>query len=193
MKRTLLLTFVALLAASQGFAQIGGSIGVYTNVSANNCLLPYGATANYIVVHWNHTGVRAAQFAAPIPPCANFLFLSNSGATTWGVWLGNTNTGVSVGYAVCQPGGTNILVTDIFVLGQGEPTECCDWVVTEHPDFPQPTPIATSCEPGDPEYPAAGRTSKHTNSTDTIPQCGCTIPTATSTWGEIKALFYSDS
>ena len=82
MKKTLLIAFVALCAASTAFAQGGGSIGIFTSAAATDGSLqqpPINFTAQYTLVHTGMAGPGAtgSGAAAPIPPCAGGLIITD--------------------------------------------------------------------------------------------------------------------
>ena len=63
MKRSLLLTLAAMLAATNAFAD-GGSIGVFTDQSATNCTIEQGVSITTVtIVHQGSDGTTGSEFS----------------------------------------------------------------------------------------------------------------------------------
>ena len=183
MKRTLLIAFVAVLAASQAFA-FGGSVGLFASSAGASCAILAGAVTQPTILHTNSDGTTGSQFAAPVPGCSGLLYLTDILIPQ--VKVGATSTGLSVGYGACV---TSFNIGTIFTQQLVPPTGCCAWSVIAHPGFPDPTPISTNCATPVTEEPAGGGTAIVSANTGL---CPCNVSTQESTWGGVKELFRSD-
>ena len=117
MGKILLLTLVALLAATPGFGQTG-SICIFADSIGTSCN-PVDSTASVwrvYVLHRNSPGATGAQFSAPKPNCMQ--------GATWladdpmfPVAVGNSQDGISLGYGSCLTGSFHVLTITYYVTG----------------------------------------------------------------------------
>jgi hypothetical protein len=75
-------------------------------------------------------GVTACQFSAPVSACFNGVFVSDT--AVYPVTLGDSQTGVSIGFGVCESPPVHVLTINLFCNGPG--TECCFLWARPHPD-----------------------------------------------------------
>jgi hypothetical protein len=184
MKRSLLIAFVAVLAASQALA-FGGSVGVFTSVTATSCTIIPPASGSFqpVVVHTGSDGTTGSQFQALVPACAGFVHLVDISLVN--IILGDTQQGASAAYGSCKSG--IIPVANMFVSVVFPPAGCCNWTVTRHPGFPEPTVISGTCSGGG-EVAGGGTAFVKT----AAEPCNCLVDNQDSTWGAVKELFRGD-
>jgi hypothetical protein len=178
MKRVVFLTVAAVMAASMVFAQ-GGSIGLFADPAGTNCnladVIP-GMTV-YYVVHVNTPGATACEFSAPKPACVAAMYLSD--ASVYPVTVGNSQTGVSIGYGLCLGGPINVLKLNYFT--QGTTLPCCRFPVLPHPVNGGPWMVDCA----NTQLPATGGQGiVNANAT-----CQCNVPAEDTTWGQVKSLY----
>jgi len=181
MKKALLLTVFLMLGATLAFAQ-AGSIGIFANPAATDCNLvagPASGLALYYIVHVNTPGAVGCEYAAPKPTCMSLAqWLSDSNA--FPVTLGNSQTGVSVGYGTCRVAPILVQTLQYFVLGPN-PT-CCRYPVLPHPINGGPNVVDCA----DNLLIATGGQ----GIINAVPgQCMCNVPVESTTWGQMKALY----
>jgi hypothetical protein len=181
MKTALLLTLVLALGATVAFAQWweNGDIGIFADAAGMDCNLSDApGLLNVYFLHVNATGAVHSQWAAPHPACLSAEHMSDVSA--FPVHIGDTETGIIVGYDTCKI-GTFLMTATYNVLAPA--SECCRWLVVPDPSVP-----SGKIEIGDCsfwwEYPPGGQAI--INST---PDCTCSVPTEDTTWGQVKALY----
>ena len=189
MKKSLLIAFVVLCAASTAFAQ-AGSIGIFTSAAATDCALTQPGvnfTAQYTLVHTGTGGATGSGAAAPIPPCAGGLIITDIQIAP--VYLSavagqpGSQAGFSAGYGSCRVGP--IAIANMFYQALFPVTGCCVWAVTENTAIAS-TPISTDCQTPIQEEPCAGGAAVLSTNPAV---CTCSTPTHESTWGGVKELF----
>ena len=180
MKRLLLLGSCLLMVATSAFAQ-GGRITLSSDTNGAYCgiddvpgLLPV------YVVHQLIAGATASQFAAPTPGCFAAPYLSDT--ALYPVTIGNSQTGVSIGYGACVAGPIHVLTMNFF--GQGLTGSCCFYNVVADP----------AASSGQIEVVDCGGSLVLANGGFGIinagPQCECLTPaTEASTWGKVKETY----
>jgi hypothetical protein len=195
MKRSLLITFVAICTASVAFAA-PGSIGIFADLGAASCTLtndgPTGPLVESLVyvVHTGSDGTTGCSFQALVPGCASLIAIVDVPQVP--VYLGAqpapaipSQVGASAGYGNCFQGVKP--VTQIFVSSLAPAVGCCLWTVTANPALGFTTPTSTDCSTPIQEEGAAGGSAFITATPG--PGCSCETPTAESTWGGVKELF----
>jgi hypothetical protein len=182
---------LAIFSASRAWAQYG-TLGVYADPgilhAPSHCLVDDGpALRSYYVVHaaiWN--GAAGCQFSAPKPDCFTATYLSDT--PVFPATFGNSQTGVVVGYGVCASPIVHVLT--INFMCQGTTPQCCCYPV--RPDLAESSGniLVVDC------WDQLRAVSSSTNVINWNPACseGCwicpySVPTQTTTWGEIKALY----
>ncbi len=73
------------------------------------------------VVHIGTTGAAACQYKATKPACFPASYLSDS--SPFSVVIGNSQTGVSIGYGSCRVGSVHVQTISFF--GTGTTPQCC--------------------------------------------------------------------
>jgi hypothetical protein len=177
--------FMFILAAllvhttSSALAQ-GGSIRVDGDPAGKACNI-VDATPGLItvyVVHDNANSVMGAQFRAAMPACMTASFISDQ--SVFSVTLGDSQTGVAIGYGSCQSGPVHIL--SINYLVSGLTPRCCRYPVTSDPRASNEI-IVTDCSHR--EMTAVGGTTP----VNSDGSCGCSDGLENATWGEIKETY----
>ena len=181
MKKALLLTLVLMVSATKAFAQ-GGSVGMFADMGGTDCNLTDAAPglASYFAVHVYHAGATACQFSAPMPACMiGATYLSDT--AVFGVTIGNSQTGVAIGYGTCQGAPTHVLTINYFA--GGATTACC-----RYPVLPDPNVVSGLIEVVDCTNALISATGGMgiINPDQT---CFCDVPVEDSTWGQVKALY----
>ena len=196
MKRSLLIAFVALCAASTAFAQEGGgSIGIFRSAAATDCSLtqpPLYNSTQYSIVHTGMAapGATGSGAAAPVPPCGGGMVITDIPFVN--VYLPGDPTpgavpsqvGFSAGYGGCFTGPKHI--SNMFYQALSPIVGCCLWTVVANPSLGVPGPISTDCSSPIQEEPAAGGSAFISLN---AALCTCTVDAQESTWGGVKELF----
>ena len=186
MKKNVLLASLILLSAhTAGAQQAAGVISIYMDVQGSDCGLVAGGvpTNTWNLVHVLTTGATAIQFQATMPACATgIMFLSDQ--AQFPVTVGDSQTGVAIGYGVCLTGPIHVL--SIVSFGSTANT-CCNYPITGDPDTPSGTVEVVDC---------AGNLLTNVPSQagmiNSTAGCLCgNPPVEASTWGRVKSL-YSD-
>ena len=184
MKRILLtLTILALwvgVASAQNSP--AGSIGLFDDKGGANCNV-FDMTPGFFsieVVHVFHLGATAVEFAAVWPGCNGGTVHVGDTPRPIGVTIGNSQTGVSVGYGQCVPFTASALTMNFFNIGVNSET-CCTYSVGVHPG----TGVVTMVDCGQVlRVPTTGSANINPDS-----GCMCDIATHETTWGHIKAIY----
>jgi hypothetical protein len=166
-----------MFGATMAFAQ-AGSIGIFADPAATNCNLaaPVGGAAFYYIVHVYTPGATGSEYAAPKPACLSATWLADTNA--FPVTVGNSQTGVSVGYGTCRVGP--ILVQTMTYLTTGA-TNCCYYPVVPHPVNGGPNVVDCA------EHLLIATAG--TAIINSQPTCLCDVPVQDTTWGGVKALY----
>jgi hypothetical protein len=187
LRKTLSVTVVlAVLWAAQSAANPiaitpGGAIDLYGN-NSGTAELVYDSTPGLVVIYVVHTfeplgGAAACQFSAPKPACFAGTYLSDT--SVFPVTIGNSQSGVSVGYGSCRQYPIHVLTIAFFGLGT---TSCCYYPVLPDPNEPSGQVVAVDC--GQQLVPVtAGATVVNF-------VYGCySIPVEETSWGKVKSLY----
>jgi hypothetical protein len=179
--KTLFAACVLLLAASLVFAQ-GGAIMLFSDPQGFECDLfdRVPGLCAYYVVHVATAGARASQWAAPKPACFLAAFLSDT--PWWPIVIGNSQTGISIGYGACLAAPIHILTINFFC--QGLTGDCCLYEVVPDPNAPQGQILVVDCD----ENLIFGHGGTSVINPTASCCCNCT-PTKESTWGKVKSLY----
>ena len=187
MKRSLLIVFVALVAATTAFAQlpVGGSLSAYNDAEGLSCVIESGNAGNGIttiyIVHIPPAGlcVTGGTLRMVFPTCMSYVF--DLGFSAAGPSVGTLQGGISIGYGrqVTAPfvAGSQSLLSATFN------PDCCRLVVD--------LAAATDCGTIIQDIPAQGG-SGVAAATGNPSNCTCDVDTQPSTWGGIKELFRTD-
>lgn len=189
MKRTAFFSLILVFCASFAFAQAGG-INLFQDPGGASCdLVPTGVGTLWSVyaVHVLSPGATACQFSAPVPACAagGAMWLSDTGV--YGVTIGDSQNGVAIGYGVCVASPNHVLTINLFV--QGVIPNCCLWPVLPDPNVPSGMVEVVDCANN--LLTVSSQASAVINS-DASCDCFEPLPTETSTWGKVKALYSND-
>jgi len=180
MKKVVFLTVALVFAASMAFAQ-AGSVGIFGDAAGTDCNVADVAPGllNIYAVHVNTVAI-ASQFAAPTPACmVGATWLSDT--AVWPVTVGNSQTGVAVGYGSCQAGNVHVLTLNYFASGTTLP--CCYFPVVPHPFAETGQVEVVDCT--DALLTASGGTGIINSDSS----CLCNVPTEETTWGKVKTLY----
>jgi hypothetical protein len=138
-----------------------------------------GGICAYYVVHMEAIGATAVSFSAPVPSCFSGTWLSDT--PTYPVTLGNSQSGVSVGYGSCLSSPIHVLTISFFC--QGTTGDCCEYRVLPRPDALSGQVEVVDCSETL-MYGSGGRAVINGN-----PGCPCGESSEDSTWGRVKTLY----
>lgn len=190
MRKSLILiaTLLVVTIPAAAYAQYG-VIGLYTDASAGNCEVYDSAQGIFDVwvVHTMGTGASAAQFK--VQPSAGFTATYLGDFSPFEVYLGNSQTGISIAYGECLSG--TIVLLRITYLFDGSSATCGKLEITGDPaeiQYPN-DPIIADCG-------SRSTIAKHVvqggvlfvNPDGSCP-CFLAVPVQESTWGQIKSLY----
>ncbi|UCH83400.1 MAG: hypothetical protein JSW50_13220 [Candidatus Latescibacterota bacterium] len=180
MKKVVFLTVALVFAANMAFAQ-AGSVGIFGDPAGTTCNLTdvvQGLLSVY-VVHVNAVAT-ASQFSAPMPGCmVGASWLSDTGI--FPVTIGNSQTGVAIGYGVCQTGNIHVLTINYFAAGLSTP--CCYYPVLPDPNVPSGKIEVVDCA-NNLLFASGGIGIINADGS-----CQCDVPTEETTWGKVKSLY----
>ena len=191
MKR--LLMFVVLLSLSAGTAgaQWGnGRLAIRADAQSECGYVypPVGQVLPLYVVHSNHAGARGVRFAAPKPDCFNAIWLWDTTSFVE-IAVGNSQTGITVGYGACLPAPVVVLAMNFLVLGSSTP--CCAYFPRADPMDLSGHIVAVDCD--DQSIWINGFPALINPTTSCFdPPCHPIeppVPAEETTWGQVKALF----
>lgn len=131
------------------------------------------------VVHWGepYGGATACQYSAPKPACFTGIYLSDM--NPFAVTIGNSQTGVSIGYGACRQ--YPIHVQTILFFGQGT-SVCCFYPVLPDPNEPSGQVMTVDCSQQ--LVPVKG------GATVINFTYGCySVPAEETSWGRVKSLY----
>jgi hypothetical protein len=175
---------VILLSASVAFASGLGRLGIFGDVTGSNCNIvqPASGLFSIYLVHVECDGATGFQFSAPKPACLNALYLNDTPA--FSVVVGNTQTGIAIGYPSCLSGSFLVCTVGFLVSGTTDP--CCVYYVMPDPRLTPPDYNVTDCD-----YNVfSGEVKAGVVNQSGDPSCTCeAIGTEESNWGKIKALY----
>jgi hypothetical protein len=129
--RTVFAALALILVAPIAIHAQTGYIGIFSNNTGTNCNITDAAPGllSVYVVHVNSTGATACQYKAAKPACMTATYLSDT--NLFGVTIGNSQTGVSIGYGGCRNG--NIHLQTISYFASGTTPACCSYPATCDP------------------------------------------------------------
>jgi hypothetical protein len=184
MKRSLLIAFSLALFATTAFSQ-AGSIMLFSDPGATNCdVYDIPGLVVVYVVHMYTSGATGAQFRVDhMSWGAGTLMWIADAVTPPYVPVGNSQTGIQIGYGLCMISPN--LILQIQYLAQGLSPPCSYIQVVSHPTATPPGILVADCAIPPILWPATGG--------DVVvnpdPTCMCDIPVQETTWGQIKALY----
>ncbi len=180
MKRLMLLTLVMILGATMAFAQ-AGRIAVYGDPAASNCAVTATAPGliSVYIFHIETIGAVGCEYAAPKPDCFAASYLSDT--NVFPVSIGNSQTGISVGYGTCRQGPILVQTLSYFLAAPMAAT-CCIY-----PIVPHPINGLNMVDCADNLLNPAAQ-SGVVNEAQTC-TCSMIVPVEDTSWGQIKALY----
>jgi hypothetical protein len=146
-------------------------IGVFTDASGSSCDLPDGFTFSATIIHKFSNGSVGSRFKVVLPPSSSFFGFNTPWNTT-----GSLTTGISVDYGACLTGSI-VIGTMASILVPG--------VIEIQPaDNDLGYVVSVTCS-GFQRYVYPGNAS-----VGGVPGgCYMPLPTESSTWGGVKALY----
>jgi DNA-binding beta-propeller fold protein YncE len=137
----------AVLFPSEPALGQAGDIGVYADAGGTSCNILDITVTQFQVVHKNTPGATAVQFSAPLPAAytgAGGIYLGD--AWNFGVFLGDSQTGVAVAYdGNCLSGPIHI--GTIIGFSNGLTPACTSYPVLPHPLAPSGQIEVADCSP----------------------------------------------
>jgi hypothetical protein len=125
-------------------------------------------------------GLTACQFAAPVSQCFNGVWLSDS--QVFPVTLGDSQTGVAIGFGQCLQAPVHVLTINLFCQGPG--TECCFVWAVPHPSASSGEIELVDCT--ETLYFGTGGAAIIQPDAN---QCMQYVPVQETTWGKMKSLY----
>jgi hypothetical protein len=185
MKRLLVLSLLALavFATCAAANPIKGPWGnlvpspIPTRTDLMICDTSLGILNIYVILNmW--PGATAVQFSAPRPPCFTATYLAD--AYPFAVTIGNSQTGVGIGFGTCRVSPVHVLTMTFLAYGTTPPD--CVYPTRADPAYSSWIEIVDCAFM--PHWVGDG--GNYINP----PEAGCgTIPAETMTWGQVKSLF----
>jgi hypothetical protein len=156
-----------------------GYVTLSTVSSGDNCnIFDAAGPITVYVVHTGTQGATAIQFSAPVPACASSVtYVADT--PVFPVTIGNSQTGVSIGYGQCLAAPVHVMT--ISLMGAGTTGTCCPFAVMPDPNNPSGNIEVVDCNSN--MRPATGAISM----INPVTSCMCT-PSAASpnTWQRIR-------
>lgn len=169
-------------------APSGGVIGLYADTGGTTCEIS-DSSPGLLQLYVIHTGISTAtacQFAAPIPSCmSGATWLSDTQISPF-VYIGDSQTGISIAYGECLAGPIHVLTINILVQGSSE--TCCEFRVIPDPKAFTGQILATDCLVV-PNLLEASGSSVVINPDASCPCVTSTVKIENTSWGCIKALY----
>ena len=166
-----------------GWAQ-ADTIGLYADSQGTQCNIVDNATEllPIYVVHVSSAGSMGCELSAPKPACMlSAIFLNDT--DPFGMFLGNTQTGVTIPYGTCKTGPVVATTMNFFGSGTSEP--CCSYPVLGHPYYNPNGPRVVDCAN---QIHSAQGLMATINGNAACP-CGYPVPVEETSWGRVKALY----
>ena len=131
----LVLGAMAVLAVSQPDTVIaqGATIGIYTDQSGTSCSFSGNAPGTftaYVVCRPTLAGLKAVEFAAPLPSCLGAV-IEEEITPVGALAIGSVETGISIVLAQCSALPTVVL--KVIYSRSGSTTPCCEYPVVPDP------------------------------------------------------------
>ena len=178
--------WMALILASlpaSAFAQ-AGYIGIYSDVGYSDCTL-LDQSSGYVdvyVVHKGTSGATGAQFKVAGGAGFNCIYVDETSPHT--AVVGNSQTGVGIGYGQCF--AADVLVLTITYIRYGGSLPCSYLEAVPDPTYGTGSVAVTDCTlPFAQQLPATG-SRLYVNPDES---CSCAVATEPTTWGRIKGLY----
>jgi hypothetical protein len=148
MKATLLSFLLLITSLNGSFAQ-PGAIGIFSNVTGDDCELSDQAPGllPVYIVHVNTPGAIGAQFSVAWQPCMAMTYLSEAVTAPYikiGTCAGPSANGCAIAFGSCVSGPNMILTIQFFASGV---TPACCWMhVATDPTASPPGIYIADCE-----------------------------------------------
>jgi hypothetical protein len=184
MKKMFLVTLALVLMAIPAFGQ-GEYLGLFADPVGENCAIFDNGTGplKVYVVHMDSPGATAVEFMVDFGGVPD-LFRTEDTQVDGFITLGNSLTGVSIGYGACLV--SPIVVLELNFFGTGVTSPCSELRLLPHPDHPEDIQIV-DC--GTLLLPVEGR-GMFINPDATCTDCaGVPVATEIDTWGSLKSLY----
>jgi len=183
MKKVLMITLVMVLSAGAASAQVG-NIGLFADVNGTDCVIEDGAgLITFYAVHVLAVCATACSYAAVVPACwTGGLWLSDT--PQFGVTIGNSQTGVNVGYGSQLGSPINTLAINVF--GAGTTATCCVMTVTPAPGTASGQIEVVDCNN---DLFQIGTSNGSGIISNVATNCPCNVATEESTWGAVKNIY----
>ena len=186
MKKALVLALGMLCSASLAFGQ-AGVLGTYADELGEQCNVVDDAAGllTIYVVHTMTQGAFATAYTAVAPLSCMTAATYLSDTAPFPVTIGNSQTGVSIGYGACLAGPISTLGINFFAAGLTQ--TCCDYSITAFDDPETDPNFIQVVDCGENLIEGSGRI----NTVNGNPQeCDCAaVPVEETSWGQIKAMF----
>jgi hypothetical protein len=179
--RTCLLLLVLLLATSS--LAFANSIGLYADTEGINCWLYDSGDGplTFYAVAIVSSGTVGVQFSAPQPACmVGTTYLGDD--IVFPKTIGNSQYDVAIAFDACLTTPVHVLTINYY--GTGQSTTCCEYPVLAGANDPNIGPSSVDCSNN---VQQVGGYFITVNPNDL---CLCIVPTESSTWGTIKALYH---
>jgi hypothetical protein len=185
MRFSVILIAILLVVPAAAMAQ-HGVIGLFADETATSCEMVDNGQGilDIYVMHTLVAGSTASEFM--VQPSAGFTAM-HIGDTTPYLYIGNSQTGISVAYGECLTAPIHIMT--ITYLFDGTSSACGYLEVVADPNaVPVPGIYMTDCVLPVPNKfsPQGGKL--FVNGDGSCP-CMSPVPTEESTWGQIKAMY----
>ncbi|MFQ5512178.1 MAG: hypothetical protein ACE5EO_10045 [Candidatus Krumholzibacteriia bacterium] len=184
------LVVVILLGSGTASAQ-SGHIGIFDDPGGAGCAITdvSGPLTIYHVVHVLTPAATRARFSAPLPSCHAGTYVGD--VPSFPATFGNSQTGIEILYPQCMTGPVHLL--EIWVMTAGTtPTGCtCCWATLPDPNAPSGRIEVFDCSSKVFRIDPFGAYVNPDIGCGSTPFCDCfaTVPTESSTWGRVKALY----
>jgi hypothetical protein len=176
-----ILLVIPVVAASQT-----GVIGLYADQNAGSCELVDAGQGilNIYVIHTLVVASSAAEFA--VEPSAGFT-ATHIGDQTPYLFIGNSQTGISVAYGECLSAPINIMT--ITYLFDGTSSACGYLEVVAHKYGPPAGLFTVDCQDEEAPIKLIPQGARLFVNADGSCPCLSPVPVRESTWGQIKAMY----
>lgn len=181
MKTILLTTALLLSMSSLAFAQ-GGIIAPYSDANGTECqYTPVAGLAYIYIYHQITPQASASQFRVDYSQIADPYISETLGAGLLG--LGSSATGIAISYSGCK--ALPLLLLTLTFFDQGLTPPCSQLFVAPDPAAPTGTIEVVDCNAV--KFIANGGSLSWNGN---LGCCTCCIPTESTTWGGVKALYH---
>jgi hypothetical protein len=169
---------VFLLLTSPTFAQLPGSIGIFSEPNLTDCNFYDFTSLVYVyMVHVYTDGATGARFKLDVSG-TGWTHLSDAWEVT--VLDGTSTSGVLLQYPYCD---SHPVLLGFASFAGGSAPICTEIGIVAHPAVASGRIEATDCQ-GRIFYPTGGR-----GVASPLPSCSCSVPVEETTWGAIKGQY----